>query len=71
MWPRRFVHEDWGGVETYVLGTGRRMKAMGHDLEVVCPSILSDVREEEIGGLLVTRTLHSCSVKRVCGATSS
>ncbi|MFA6243536.1 MAG: glycosyltransferase family 4 protein [Candidatus Hydrogenedentales bacterium] len=54
--PRRFVHEDWGGVETYVLDTGRRINAMGHRLEVVCPSILTDVREEDIGGVHVTRT---------------
>ena len=54
--PRRFVHDDWGGVETYVLDTARRIKAMGHELEIVCPSIFTDVREETIGGVRVTRT---------------
>jgi len=54
--PRRFVHDDWGGVETYVLDTARRIIGMGHKLEVVCPSIFTGVREEEIGGVPVRRT---------------
>jgi glycosyltransferase involved in cell wall biosynthesis len=54
--PRRFVHEDWGGVETYVLETGQRIQAMGHHVEVLCPAILTDKMKENIGGLQVTRT---------------
>lgn len=54
--PRRFVHEDWGGVETYVLETGQRIQAMGHHLEVLCPAILTDKMREDVGGLPVTRT---------------
>ena len=54
--PRRFVNHDWGGVETYILETGQGINAMGHRLEVICPSIFSDVCEEEIGGIHVART---------------
>jgi len=54
--PRRFVHEDWGGVETYVLETGKRINATGHHCEVMCPSILTRNLQEDVGGLSVTRT---------------
>ncbi|MBX7255459.1 MAG: glycosyltransferase family 4 protein [Candidatus Hydrogenedentes bacterium] len=53
--PRRFVREDWGGIETYVLETGRRIQAAGNQFEVVCPAVLSSRNEEEIGGVRVKR----------------
>ena len=66
--PRRFVHEDWGGVETYVLDTGRRINAMGHHIEVVCPSILTEEREEDIGSLRVTRTSYCFPFRSAWGS---
>lgn len=54
--PRRFVESDWGGTETYVLETGKRIIGAGHEFEILCPSIFSDVLNATVGGIAVRRT---------------
>ncbi len=53
--PRRFVRAKWGGTETVVLETSRRLSRMGHNNEVVCPNALSDRACEKIQGVCVSR----------------
>lgn len=50
------MESDWGGTETYVLETGKRIIASGHRFEILCPSIFSNVLEETVGGINVRRT---------------
>lgn len=53
--PRRFVRDEWGGTETVVLETARRLKQSGHRTEILCPNALADNDYEEIGGVTVRR----------------
>jgi glycosyltransferase involved in cell wall biosynthesis len=53
--PRRFVRSDWGGTETVILETSRRLLGMGHHTEIVCPNALADRDVEVIGGVRVSR----------------
>lgn len=53
--PRRFVRHDWGGTETVVLETSRALQAAGHQVDVLTPSVFSDVREEDVEGVRVRR----------------
>lgn len=53
---RRFARSDWGGTETVVLETSRRLRARGHRNEIVCPRALADVGRETIEEVPVTRT---------------
>ena len=52
---RRFVRSDWGGTETVVLETGRRLLAMGHRVEVHCSRALATCDREDVEGLPVRR----------------
>ena len=54
--PRRFVREEWGGMETVVLETGKRLLAMGHQTEVLTANALARSNHETIEGLKITRT---------------
>jgi glycosyltransferase involved in cell wall biosynthesis len=54
--PRRFVRHAWGGTETVVLETSRRLPGLGHETEVLCPNALADGDEETIDGVRVRRT---------------
>ena len=53
--PRRFTRHAWGGTETVVLETSKRLNAFGHEAKIFCPSALDPVREENIEGVSVTR----------------
>ena len=53
--PRRFAKSDWGGTETVILETSKRLLRMGHQTEILCPSALADREEETIEGVRVTR----------------
>lgn len=52
---RRFVAETWGGTETVVLETSRRLVAKGHPTEILCSNALASRDREEIGGIRVSR----------------
>ncbi len=53
--PRRFVRSHWGGTESVILETSRRLLAQGHPTEILCPDALSTVRDEIIDGVQVRR----------------
>lgn len=53
--PRRFTRHTWGGTETVVLETTRRMLARGHDAEILSTMALADTPETTIGGVRVRR----------------
>jgi glycosyltransferase involved in cell wall biosynthesis len=52
---RRFVREDWGGTETVIFETSRRLLAMGHHAEVLCTLATARTASEELGGLSIRR----------------
>ena len=54
--PRRFVTSDWGGTETVVLETCKRLLMFGHQTEILCPAALAECDEEQIGGVQVRRS---------------
>ena len=53
--PRRFVRSHWGGTETVILETSRRLLANGHRTEILCPDALADNRDEMVEGVHVRR----------------
>jgi glycosyltransferase involved in cell wall biosynthesis len=53
--PRRFVRQSWGGTETVILETSRRLLARGHSTEIACANALAQANAEVIGGVQVTR----------------
>lgn len=53
--PRRFERSSWGGTETMVLETSRRLLARGHHAEILSSLALSTRREEVMGGVPVRR----------------
>jgi len=55
MVPRRFTSSSWGGTETVVLETGRRLVDRGHSVEIFTSSALSSTSASTIGGLPVRR----------------
>ncbi len=56
--PRRFVRSHWGGTETVILETCKRLLAEGHQTKIVCPSALTDQKHEIIEGVEVRRTKY-------------
>jgi glycosyltransferase involved in cell wall biosynthesis len=52
---RRFTRQAWGGTETVVLETSRRLLRLGHEAEVLCTNALDPVPEERIEGVQVHR----------------
>lgn len=54
--PRRFAKEEWGGTETVILETSKRLLTRGHHTEVLCPNALASTNQEIIGGVQVQRT---------------
>lgn len=52
---RRFVCDDWGGTETVILETSKRLLEMGHHTEVQCTLASAKSATEELEGLLVRR----------------
>ena len=53
--PRRFVRHAWGGTETVVLETSKRLLQQGHTTEILCPNALSESNAEYIDGVGVRR----------------
>jgi glycosyltransferase involved in cell wall biosynthesis len=53
--PRRFVSSHWGGTETVILETCKRLVQRGQQTEILCPNALATGNEEVIGGIRVTR----------------
>lgn len=53
--PRRFVRSDWGGTETVILETCRRLQKKGHGCEIFTTQALSTRRRETIAGVGVRR----------------
>lgn len=53
--PRRFVRHEWGGTETVILETSRRLLALGHDTEIVTSSALSKPGRDSIDGVSISR----------------
>ncbi|GAB4455773.1 MAG: hypothetical protein OHK0029_12410 [Armatimonadaceae bacterium] len=53
--PRRFVRHEWGGTETVVLETCRRLLQRGHETEILCPNALADSDTETIQEVSVRR----------------
>jgi glycosyltransferase involved in cell wall biosynthesis len=53
--PRRFTRAYWGGTESVVLETSRRLAQRGHSVEVFCPDALADCREEIVEDVPVRR----------------
>jgi len=52
---RRFVRSHWGGTETVVLETCKRLQAMGHETHILCPNALAKENSEIIEGVSVVR----------------
>jgi len=52
---RRFAPSDWGGTETVVLETSKRLIAAGHRTEIFCTTATAHESEENVGGVLVHR----------------
>jgi glycosyltransferase involved in cell wall biosynthesis len=52
---RRFVRSDWGGTETAILETSKRLLSVGHRTEIICPNALAETPQESIAGVNVTR----------------
>lgn len=53
--PRRFVLDAWGGTETVVLETCRRLRTAGVASKVCCPAALSTSGPDLIDGVTVER----------------
>lgn len=56
--PRRFVAHRWGGTETVILQTSRRLIRRGHDSLVLCPACLSVPGPDVTLGIPVRRTSY-------------
>jgi glycosyltransferase involved in cell wall biosynthesis len=56
--PRRFVRSEWGGTETVVWETSRRLIARGHPTTVICPKALTSKDCEIVGGVPVRRVSY-------------
>ena len=52
---RRFVREDWGGTETVIFETSKRLLEMGHETEVLCTLATARTNTEALDGLQVRR----------------
>jgi len=53
--PRRFTRDEWGGTETVLLETCRRLLGAGHEAEIFTPRALCPTPEELISGVPVRR----------------
>ncbi len=53
--PRRFVRSRWGGTETVILETCKRLLKMGHHTEIICPDALAQQDREVIAGVSIRR----------------
>lgn len=53
--PRRFVLDAWGGTETVVLETCRRLPALGVESKIFCPAALSTPGPDSINDVSIQR----------------
>lgn len=53
--PRRFVKEEWGGMETTILETSKALNARGHYSSIFTTTALCDQSREKIQGVDVRR----------------
>ena len=53
--PRRFVKEEWGGIETVIIETSRELLKAGYDVEIFTSMALSDKKREMIFDIPVRR----------------
>lgn len=53
--PRRFVRHEWGGTETVVLETARRLPAHGCTTAIFCPNALASSNHEVLEGVEIER----------------
>ena len=52
---KRFVREDWGGAETVILETSKRLLDAGHQTEVFCTMATAENETDNVEGLMVRR----------------
>lgn len=53
--PRRFVREEWGGTETVILETSKRLNRQGHPTKIFCANTLATTDSEEMDGISIQR----------------
>lgn len=53
--PRRFVRTHWGGTETVILETCKRLQMRGHRTSIMCPNALAKANREIVQGVEVLR----------------
>lgn len=53
--PRRFVLDAWGGTETVVLETCRRLPTLGIESKIFCPAALSEPGSDSINDVPIQR----------------
>jgi glycosyltransferase involved in cell wall biosynthesis len=53
--PRRFVKSHWGGTETVIIETCKRLLKMGHATRILCPNALAKKDKEIIEGVQIFR----------------
>jgi glycosyltransferase involved in cell wall biosynthesis len=53
--PRRFVQSHWGGTETVIVETCKRLVRMGHETRIICPNALATRDREVLDGVDVLR----------------
>jgi len=53
--PRRFVRHSWGGTETVVLETCKRLQEAGDSARIFCPEALATSRHEVMDGIPIER----------------
>jgi glycosyltransferase involved in cell wall biosynthesis len=53
--PRRFVLDSWGGTETVVMETCRRLPSHGVDCDIFCPAALSTPGDDTIADIPIHR----------------
>ena len=53
--PRRFVLDAWGGTETVVLETCKRLPTLGVESKIFCPAALSTPGSDSIDGVPIQR----------------
>ncbi len=53
--PRRFVKEEWGGIETVIIETSRELVKAGYDVKILTSMALSKKKKETIFDIPVKR----------------
>ena len=53
--PRRFVRHAWGGTETVVLETSKRLPGLGHDTEIFCLDAMATEADDSMDGVRIRR----------------